>query len=166
MESIDLISDLGHGPARAAQVNIACHEQDFENTLDAWMEEFHKLLIYQNAGLTSAKGSDRPSAVDGVKAAVCQNINLLVNRDEEEFSKFLQIIVQDVWSQLMTVTSAANQVSPPPDRSNTPILPLSIFITVQQSCGWKGSKLSSEQRALTAKLKQRQVLAVSQLAKQ
>ena len=84
--------------------------QDFENTLDAWMEEFHKLLTYQNASLVAAKGSDKASPVDAVKAAVCQNINLLVNRDEEEFSKFLQIIVQDVWTQLMGVTNAASQV--------------------------------------------------------
>lgn len=74
------------------------------------MEEFHKLLTYQNPSLVSAKGSDKASPVDAVKAAVCQNINLLVNRDEEEFSKFLQIIVQDVWTQLMGVTNAASQV--------------------------------------------------------
>lgn len=82
------------------------------------MEEFHKLLAYQNTALASSKGSDKTSPVDAVKAAVCQNINLLVNRDEEEFSKFLQIIVQDVWTQLMTVTSAANQV-----KINSPCTP-------------------------------------------
>ena len=77
------------------------------------MECFHKLLSYQNTSLATAKGSDKTSPVDAVKAAVCQNINLLVNRDEEEFSKFLQVIVQDVWTQLMTVTAAANQVLRP-----------------------------------------------------
>lgn len=84
--------------------------QDFENTLDAWMAEFHKLLVYQNPGLAEKPSSDKPSAVDAVKAAVCQNINLLVNRDEEEFSKFLQTFVSDVWGQLINVSTATNQV--------------------------------------------------------
>lgn len=91
--------------------------QDFETTLDAWMEEFHKLLVYENANLAPSKGSDKSSPVDAVKAAVCQNITLLVNRDEEEFSKFLQIIVQDVWTQLIRVSNAPNQAS----RASSPL---------------------------------------------
>ena len=75
------------------------------------MGEFHKLLTYENVGLAE-KNSDRESPIDAVKAAVCQNINLLVNRDEEEFSKFLQTFVQDVWKQLVQVTTSSNQVPP------------------------------------------------------
>jgi hypothetical protein len=90
------------------------------------MGEFHKLLIYQNPGLAEKPSSDKPSPVDAVKAAVCQNINLLVNRDEEEFSKFLQTFVTDVWGQLINVSTAASQVScpksAPPNSKFAPLL--------------------------------------------
>lgn len=84
--------------------------QDFENTLDAWMAEFHKLMISEKRA-TAPKGGDRGSLLDSVKAAVCQNINLLVSRDEEEFAKFLPTFVQDVWTQLVQVSTDSKQVS-------------------------------------------------------
>ncbi len=84
--------------------------QDFEKTLEAWMSEFHKLLTYENVELVE-KAGDRESVVDAVKAAICQNINLLVSRDEEEFSKFLPTFVQDVWTQLVKLTANTNQAS-------------------------------------------------------
>ena len=72
------------------------------------MAEFHTLLTYDNSALVES--GDKESVVDAVKAAVCQNINLLVTRDEEEFSEFLSTFVQDVWTQLVQVSVRPNQV--------------------------------------------------------
>ena len=45
--------------------------------LDAWMAELHTLLTYDNAALAESD-PERESAVEAVKAAVCQNINLFM----------------------------------------------------------------------------------------
>lgn len=85
--------------------------QDFEKTLDQWMDEFHKLLTYEGVpGLVNPQ-DDQVSVLDAVKSAVCQNINLLVNRDEEEFAKFLPTFVSAVWMQLMKLTNTNAQVA-------------------------------------------------------
>lgn len=46
---------------------------------------------------------EREGVLDGVKAAVCANINLFMETSEEEFAKFLQTFVTDVWHLLMQV---------------------------------------------------------------
>ena len=73
------------------------------------MEQFHTLLTYSNSGLAEP-APDTESALDAVKAAVCQNINLLIGRDEEEFEPFLAQFVQAVWTQLVSVTLDPGQV--------------------------------------------------------
>ncbi len=82
--------------------------QEFENVLDTWMEEFHFYLTYDNAALAE-KDPDKESIVDAVKAAVCQNINLFMEMNEEEFAKFLQTFVQDVWTLLFSVSQNSGQ---------------------------------------------------------
>ena len=84
--------------------------QAFEKTLAQWMEQFHALLTYDNASLAEPS-SDAESALDATKAAVCQNINLLIGRDEEEFEPFLERFVNAVWTQLVSVTLKPGQVS-------------------------------------------------------
>ena len=52
--------------------------------------------------LAAAEGSDADKAgsVDRVKAAICDNVNLYIEKNEEEFQRFLQTFVQDVWTLL------------------------------------------------------------------
>ena len=83
--------------------------QEFENVLDTWMEEFHFYLTYDNAALAE-KDPDKESIVDAVKAAVCQNINLFMEMNEEEFAKYLGTFAQDVWTQLTRMTLNPGQV--------------------------------------------------------
>lgn len=65
------------------------------------MNEFHNYLVYENPAIPTS--DDKESPVDAVKAAVCENINLYIEKFEEEFEKFLQTFVQDVWNLLMKV---------------------------------------------------------------
>ncbi len=83
--------------------------QDFENVLEQWMEEFHFFLTYDNPALAESD-PDKESAVDAVKAAVCNNINLFIEINEEEFAKYLQTFAQDVWTQLTHVSLNPGQV--------------------------------------------------------
>ena len=78
--------------------------------MDAWMGEFHNYLAYENAALAAAEGSDADKAgsVDRVKAAICDNVNLYIEKNEEEFQRFLQTFVQDVWT-LLTKTKNPDQ---------------------------------------------------------
>ena len=41
---------------------------------------------------------------------VCECLILFMERNEEEFAKFLQTFTQDVWTQLMKVSQAPGQV--------------------------------------------------------
>lgn len=79
-----------------------------ESQLDSWMAEFHLLLVHENAALDE-QDPDKESIVDAVKSAVCQNINLFMEMNEEEFAKFLQTFVTDVWGLLMKVTLKPGQ---------------------------------------------------------
>ena len=74
----------------------------FEDNMDAWMGEFHKFLCYDNPALAAVDNKDREKAgaVDQVKAAICDNVNLYIEKNEEEFQRFLQTFVQDVWTLL------------------------------------------------------------------
>jgi len=71
----------------------------FEDAMAAWMGEFHNLLSYENAQITGGS-PDLASPIDAVKAAVCDNVNLYIEKNEEEFRPFLQTFVQDVWGLL------------------------------------------------------------------
>lgn len=51
--------------------------QDFENTLDAWMAEFHTLLTFE-ASLPQGSDPDKENELDAVKAAVAANANLFM----------------------------------------------------------------------------------------
>ena len=142
--------------------------QEFENVLDAWMEEFHFYLTFDDAALAPATAPDRPAyaprnplrpspnpnteflfcnpntpvetrcnpkrkslirvetrgnmvlrvvaspnregPADAARAAVCANINLFMELNEEEFAKYLGTFAQDVWTQLTRVTLAPGQV--------------------------------------------------------
>ena len=84
--------------------------QDFERTLDDWMNLLNFYLTYDNPALAS-DDPDKETCVDAVKAAVCQNINLFIAMNEEEFDKFLQRFATDVWTELTKVSTRPGQVS-------------------------------------------------------
>mmetsp|Transcript_11685 Transcript_11685/g.49963 ORF Transcript_11685/g.49963 Transcript_11685/m.49963 type:complete len:1008 (+) Transcript_11685:289-3312(+) len=73
----------------------------FEDDMDKWMGAFHGLLAYENVALD---GLHEGSPSDAVKAAICDNVNLYIEKNEEEFQRFLNTFVQDVWV-LLTKTS-------------------------------------------------------------
>ncbi|KAL2612267.1 hypothetical protein R1flu_023959 [Riccia fluitans] len=85
----------------------------FENHMAEWMGEFHKYLTYSNPVLKEAN-SDKENVVDQLKAAICENINLYMEKNEEEFQGYLSQFAQDVWGLLMTVS-----LSPSHDRLAT-----------------------------------------------
>ena len=83
--------------------------QEMEDTLKGWFAEFHTYLSYNNPALAD-KDPDKETAIDGVKAAVCQNINLFMEQNEEEFKDYLNTFVQDVWTLLVAVKQGSGQV--------------------------------------------------------
>ena len=76
------------------------------------MAEWHTYLSYDApAGAALAEADpDKEGVVEGVKAQVCECLILFMERNEEEFAKFLQTFTQDVWQQLVKVSQAPGQV--------------------------------------------------------
>jgi len=96
--------------------------QEMEDTLTRWFAEFHTFLVYDNPALAD-NDPDKESSIDAVKAAVCQNINLFMEMNEEEFKDYLQTFVQDVWTLLVAVKQGSGQV-----------LPFSVFLISCKIC--------------------------------
>ena len=84
--------------------------------LDKWMAEFHYLLTYNNTALVESD-SEQESVVDAVKAAVCENLYLFIQINEDEFEKYLKTFAQDVWTELTKVSLNPGQVSCSPLQS-------------------------------------------------
>ncbi|KAA6426654.1 MAG: cellular apoptosis susceptibility chromosome segregation 1 [Trebouxia sp. A1-2] len=81
---------------------------EMEDTLAGWFAEFHTFMVYDNPALADSD-PDKESSVDAMKAAVCQNINLFMEMNEEEFKDYLQTFVQDVWTLLVAVKQGSGQ---------------------------------------------------------
>eukprot|EP00878_Enallax_costatus_P016271 GHUV01017068.1.p1 GENE.GHUV01017068.1~~GHUV01017068.1.p1 ORF type:complete len:703 (+),score=205.92 GHUV01017068.1:410-2518(+) len=75
------------------------------------MDAFHTLLSFNHAGIAAidAAEPDREGVLDALKTAVCANINLLLEVEDEDFEKYVQTFTQDVWHTLMQVTSRQGQ---------------------------------------------------------
>ena len=84
--------------------------QEYEAVLDKWMAEFHYLLTYSNPALAESD-PEKESVVDAVKAAVCENLYLFIQINEDEFEKYLKTFAQDVWTELTKVSLDLGQVS-------------------------------------------------------
>lgn len=83
--------------------------QHVEDSLKGWMTHFLKLLEYDNPAL-HVQDPDQETCLDGVKAAVAENLSLFVELNEEEFGEYLQGFVMAVWSQLVKVSLNPGQV--------------------------------------------------------
>ncbi|GIL79702.1 hypothetical protein Vretimale_12351 [Volvox reticuliferus] len=79
-----------------------------EAELGFWMDEMHKMLTYENPALDE-RDPDKESVLDGVKTAVCQTVDLLLEIDEETFKPFLQRFAASVWQVLMKVSQKPGQ---------------------------------------------------------
>ena len=75
-----------------------------------WMTEFRKYLIY-NYPVLENSGADGLAIIDELRAAVCENINLYMEKNEEEFQVYLNDFAIVVWSLLGTVTQSSDCVA-------------------------------------------------------
>ena len=84
-------------------LNIFGLSELYESCLKEWMDLFHQCLILELPAAAAAAAADpeRESPLDSLKAAVCANANLYMEKEEDSFEPFMQTFVQDVWSQLV-----------------------------------------------------------------
>jgi exportin-2 (importin alpha re-exporter) len=73
----------------------------FEDNMEVFMNQFRKYLHFQsNSPILLSEDEDKPGLIHKVQAQICENINLYIEKYEEEFAKFLPAFVQDVWTLL------------------------------------------------------------------
>ncbi|KAL0002315.1 hypothetical protein SO802_016096 [Lithocarpus litseifolius] len=80
----------------------------FEDHMKEWMTEFRKYLI-TNYPVLENSGADGLAIVDELRAAVCENINLYMEKNEEEFQVYLNDFALAVWRLLGTVTQSSSR---------------------------------------------------------
>ncbi|XP_075669283.1 exportin-2-like [Castanea sativa] len=79
----------------------------FEEHMKVCMTEFGKYLITSYPVLE--RSGNGLAIVDELRAAVCENINLYMEKNEEEFQVYLSDFVRAVWSLLGTVTQSSSR---------------------------------------------------------
>ncbi|CAI7733044.1 unnamed protein product [Closterium sp. NIES-53] len=102
----------------------------FEDHLQEWMGEFHKYLTYENP-LLNEKDPEKEGILDQLKAAICENINLYMEKNEEEFKDFLPTFVTDVWTLLIKLPQSPEGLGPGRDR--LAIVAIRFLTTVSRS---------------------------------
>lgn len=85
--------------------------EEFENTLQQWMECIHEFLALPAPPSLKSRDPDTESDVDVLKATACESLSLFMERNEDEFSPYLERSAQDVWQLLMTVGPEVGQDS-------------------------------------------------------
>eukprot|EP01018_Ginkgo_biloba_P023988 Gb_25747 [translate_table: standard] len=97
----------------------------FENHMKEWMGEF---CVYLTSAYPVLEESERDgeSIVDQVRAAICENINLYMEKNEEEFQEYLKDFASAVWSLLMNVSTA-------PSRDKLAVTAIKFLTTVSKS---------------------------------
>jgi len=99
---------------------------EFEDTQAEWMGEFHKYLQYPDAPSLLDADPEKESVVDAVKAAVCENLQLYTEKNDEEFAPFLPTFAQDVWTLL-------TGVGPEPRKDHLATTAIGFLTTVTSS---------------------------------
>lgn len=97
----------------------------FEDHMKEWMTEFRKYLTTNYPALESG-GVDGLALVDELRAAVCENINLYMEKNEEEFQGYLNDFAQAVWSLLGNVNQSQS-------RDQLAIMAIKFLTTVSMS---------------------------------
>ncbi|XP_072985086.1 exportin-2 [Typha latifolia] len=82
----------------------------FEDHMREWMTEFRTYLVTSYAAVVEAEGT-----VDALRAAVCENLQLYMEKNEEEFRDYLEGFASAVWG-LLTSNSPATVASPSRDQ--------------------------------------------------
>ncbi|XP_054780699.1 exportin-2 [Prosopis cineraria] len=80
----------------------------FEDHMKEWMTEFRKYLTASYPALENS-GPDGVAIVDELRAAVCENINLYIEKNEEEFQCYLNDFALAVWTLLGNVSQSASR---------------------------------------------------------
>ncbi|GLT76990.1 hypothetical protein SLA2020_486200 [Shorea laevis] len=79
----------------------------FEDHMREWMGEFKKYLTINYPLLESS--SDGLAVVDELRAAVCENISLYMEKNEEEFQGYLNDFASAVWTLLTNVSLSSSR---------------------------------------------------------
>lgn len=80
----------------------------FEDTMDKWMLEFKNYLTVKYPTLEDAS-TDGVELVDGLRAAVCDNISHYMEKEEDLFKKYLSGFVDAVWSLLVAASASSSR---------------------------------------------------------
>ncbi|OIW02302.1 hypothetical protein TanjilG_11196 [Lupinus angustifolius] len=80
----------------------------FEDHMNEWMTEFRKYLTNGYPALEGS-GPDGIAVVDELRAAVCENINLYMEKNEEEFQGYLNDFALAVWTLLGNVSQLSSR---------------------------------------------------------
>ncbi|KAF6136161.1 hypothetical protein GIB67_001570 [Kingdonia uniflora] len=97
----------------------------FEDHMREWMTEFLRYLkkVYR---VLEEGGGDGQSLVDGLRAAVCENISLYMEKNEEEFDVYLNEFASAV-AELLIITSVF------PSRERLTVTAIKFLTTVSTS---------------------------------
>ena len=81
----------------------------YEDHMDDWFERFKAFLApeFSCPAIAGDDDDDKPSLVEEVQAAVCENLELYMQKYEEEFGKYLPTFVPLVWQLLVAKGSQA-----------------------------------------------------------
>ncbi|CAL4944019.1 unnamed protein product [Urochloa decumbens] len=93
----------------------------FEDNMHQWMSEFRAFLTTSYPPPVEADG-----APDALRAAVCDNLQLYMEKYEEEFRAYLKEFVEAVWGLLMAQTAS-------PSRAQLAVTAIRFLTTVAES---------------------------------
>ena len=81
----------------------------YEDHMDDWFERFKAFLApdFSCPAIAGDDDDDKPSLVEQAQAAVCENLELYMQKYEEEFGKYLPTFVPLVWQLLVAKGSQA-----------------------------------------------------------
>ncbi|KAL2468838.1 Exportin-2 [Forsythia ovata] len=80
----------------------------FEDHMEEWMIEFKKYLTVKYPSLEDS-GNDGLALVDELRAAVCENISLYMEKEEDLFQKYLSGFVEAVWGLLVVASASSSR---------------------------------------------------------
>ncbi len=112
-QSADVLKVLFHAVKQMLKIFYSLNSIDlpeyFEDHMQEWMSLFRKYLNYQTGyvQLVGSPDDEKASLLDKVQTCICLNINLYLEKYEEEFSPFLSEFLTDVWTLLVNKTNSA-----------------------------------------------------------
>uniref|UniRef100_A0A5B6ZN94 Putative exportin-2 n=1 Tax=Davidia involucrata TaxID=16924 RepID=A0A5B6ZN94_DAVIN len=80
----------------------------FEDHMGEWMTEFQKYLSLKYPVLEEG-GGDGLTLIDELRAAVCENLSLYMEKFEEEFQGYLGGFVEAVWNLLVAASASSSR---------------------------------------------------------